>query len=103
MDDSEAVQDLLLAARFSHLEREVVKGLPVPGRIETLARGLREIRSSVRTIANRLSALLWGALAGSITQSMPALTFIVVSILRSGMIDVGGCYRRREMVGDRSV
>ena len=53
MDDSDAVQDLLLAARFSHLEREVVKGLPVPGRIATLARGLREIRSSVRTIANR--------------------------------------------------
>ena len=62
--------------------------------LKTLAS--RQLRRAVsRWTANRLSALLWGALAGSITQSMPALTFIVVNILRSGMIDVGGCYRRR--------
>ena len=64
--------------------------------------GMRLLTESLKTLAsrrlrravsgwtgNRGSALLWGALAGSITQSMPALTFIVVSILRSGMIDVG--------------
>ena len=56
--------------------------------LETLAtRRLRRLVSS--WTENRTAALLWGALAGSITQSMPALTFIVVSILRSGMIDVG--------------
>ena len=56
--------------------------------LETLAN--RRVRLAVSGWAeNRVSALLWGALAGSITQSMLALTFIVVSILRSGMIDVG--------------
>ena len=39
---------------------------------------------------NRLSALAWGALAGAITQSMSALTFIVVSILRSGLVTTRG-------------
>ena len=67
------------------------KGLPVHGRISRrLARGLpADCGRAVRAIANRLSVLLWGALAVSITQRMPALTFIVVSILRSGLIDVG--------------
>ena len=56
--------------------------------LETLAN--RRVRLAVSAwTENRVSALLWGALAGSITQSMPALTFIVVSILRSGMVDVG--------------
>lgn len=56
-------------------------------------------RAAHRWTANRFSALLWGVLAGGITQSMSALTFIVVSILRSGLIGthaalaliLGGC------------
>ena len=57
--------------------------------LKTLAsRRLR--RTANRWTANRFSALLWGALAGGITQSMSALTFIVVSILRSGLITTKG-------------
>ena len=47
-------------------------------------------RTAGRWTANRFSALLWGTLAGGITQSMPALTFIVVSTLRSGLITTKG-------------
>ena len=47
-------------------------------------------RSARRWTTNRFSALLWGVLAGGITQSMTALTFIVVSILRSGLIATRG-------------
>ena len=43
-------------------------------------------RMAQRWTANRFTALAWGALAGSITQNMTALTFIVVSFLRSGLI-----------------
>ncbi len=43
-----------------------------------------------RWTGNRLSALAWGALAGAITQSMTAKTFIVVSILRSGLVTTRG-------------
>ena len=39
--------------------------------------------SAQRWTTNPYAALLWGTLAGGITQSMTALTFIVVSILRS--------------------
>ena len=57
--------------------------------LKTLAsRRLR--RAASRWTANRFSALAWGALAGGVTQSMTAFTFIVVSILRSGMITVRG-------------
>ena len=57
--------------------------------LKTLAsRRLR--RSASRWTASRFSALLWGILAGGITQSMTALTFIVVSILRSGLIGTRG-------------
>ena len=57
--------------------------------LKTLAsRRLR--RSASRWTANRFSALLWGIVAGGITQSMTALTFIVVSILRSGLIGTRG-------------
>ena len=57
--------------------------------LKTLAsRRLR--RSARRWTTNRFSALLWGVLAGGITQSMTALTFIVVSILRSGLIATRG-------------
>ena len=49
-------------------------------------------RTAARWTANRFSALGWGALAGGITQSMSALTFIVVSILRSGLISTQGAF-----------
>ena len=49
-------------------------------------------RTAARWTASRFSALLWGGLAGSITQSMSALTFIVVSILRSGLINTRGAF-----------
>lgn len=51
-------------------------------------RRLRRIAG--RWTGNRFSALAWGALAGAITQSMSAMTFIVVSILRSGLITARG-------------
>ena len=57
--------------------------------LKTLAsRQLR--RTASRWTGNRFSALLWGALAGAVTQSMSAMTFIVVSILRSGLITIQG-------------
>ena len=57
--------------------------------LKTLA-SCRLRRTASRWTANRFSALLWGAIAGGITQSMTALTFIVVSILRSGLITTQG-------------
>lgn len=66
--------------------------------LKTLAsRRLR--RSTSRWTTNRFSALMWGVFAGGITQNVTALTFIVVSILRSGLIEtrtalaliLGGC------------
>ena len=56
-------------------------------------------RNAGRLTENRFSALAWGALAGAITQSMSAMTFIVMSLLRSGLITprgslaliLGGC------------
>lgn len=47
-------------------------------------------RLALRWTANRYSALLWGMLAGGITQNMTALTFIAVSFLRSGLIPTRG-------------
>ena len=47
-------------------------------------------RTATRWTANCFSALLWGALAGGITQSMSAMTFIVVSTLRSRLITTEG-------------
>ncbi|MDE0717866.1 MAG: Na/Pi symporter [Rhodospirillaceae bacterium] len=47
-------------------------------------------RMAQRWTANRFTALAWGALAGSITQNMTALTFIVVSFMRSGLIATRG-------------
>ena len=47
-------------------------------------------RAAGRWTENRFSALAWGALAGAITQGMTAMTFIVVSILRSGLITTQG-------------
>ena len=60
----------------------------------------RKLRRSVsRWAGNRYSALLWGCFAGSITQNQTALTFIVVNVLRAGMVPMpralalilGGC------------
>ena len=47
-------------------------------------------RTATRWTANRFSALLWGTVAGDITQSMSAMTFILVSILLSGLITTRG-------------
>ncbi|MXY33426.1 MAG: Na/Pi cotransporter family protein, partial [Boseongicola sp. SB0664_bin_43] len=47
-------------------------------------------RAAGRWTGNRFSALAWGALAGAITQSMTAKTFIVVGILRSGLVTTRG-------------
>ena len=52
--------------------------------------GRRLRLSAQRWTANPYAALLWGVLAGGITQSMTALTFIVVSILRSRLITIKG-------------
>ena len=51
----------------------------------------RRLRLSAnRWTTNRFAALLWGTLAGGITQSMTALTFIVVSIERSRLTTMSG-------------
>ena len=51
----------------------------------------RRIRQAAhRWTANRFKALLWGALAGGITQSAAAKTFIAVSILRTRLITTEG-------------
>ena len=47
-------------------------------------------RNAGQLTENRFSALAWGALAGAITQSMSATTFIVMSLLRSGLITPRG-------------
>ena len=53
--------------------------------LKTLAS--RRLRRSIsRWTSNRFSALMWGVFAGGITQNITALTFIVVSILRSELI-----------------
>ena len=39
-----------------------------------------------RLADNRFTAFGWGSLAGAITQSSPAVTFITVSMVRSGLI-----------------
>ena len=46
--------------------------------------------SATRWTSNPGAALLLGALGGAVTQSMSALTFIVVSTLRSGLITTKG-------------
>ena len=57
--------------------------------LKTLAsRRLRMVAN--RWTENRLGAFAWGTAAGAVTQSVPALTFIVVSILRSGLISTRG-------------
>ena len=41
---------------------------------------------AARLADNRFAAFGWGTLAGAITQSSPAVTFITISMLRSGLI-----------------
>ena len=47
-------------------------------------------QTAVRWTSNRHSALLWGCVAGGVTQNMTALTFITVGVLRAGMISTAG-------------
>ena len=55
--------------------------------LKTLA-GRRMRIVAARWTQNQISGLAWGTIAGGITQSTPALTFIVVSMLRSGLLSV---------------
>ena len=47
-------------------------------------------RTVNRWTGNRYSALLWGCVAGGVTQNMTALTFITVGVLRAGMVSTAG-------------
>ena len=47
-------------------------------------------QAAIRWTSNRYSALLWGCVAGGVTQNMTALTFITVGVLRAGMISTAG-------------
>ena len=54
-------------------------------RLKSLAN--RRLRMSAsRWTGSRWSGCAWGILAGAITQSMPALTFISIGMLRSGLL-----------------
>ncbi len=44
--------------------------------------------SAARWTRNRWTGLGWGTIAGAATQTMPALTFILVGMLRSGLLSV---------------
>ena len=47
----------------------------------------RRLRMSAsRWTGSRWSGCAWGIIAGAITQSMPALTFISIGMLRSGLL-----------------
>ena len=41
---------------------------------------------AVRCASNRFAALAWGVLGGAVTQTMSGLTFIVVGMLKSGLV-----------------
>ena len=59
--------------------------------LKTLA--TRRLRLMVhRWTGNPLTAIVWGAIAGAVTQSMSAMTFIVVSVLRAGLISTRGAF-----------
>ncbi len=47
----------------------------------------RRVRQSAKKwTSSRWSACLWGVLAGAITQTIPALTFITIGMVRSGLL-----------------
>ena len=51
----------------------------------------RRLRQTARRwTVHPLKAAMWGSIAGAVSQSMTALTFIVVSILRSGLTTTQG-------------
>lgn len=57
--------------------------------LKTLAsRRLRQVAQ--KWTENPFKAILWGTTVGTITQSMSAFTFLVVSLLRSGLITTKG-------------
>ena len=59
--------------------------------LKTLAsRRLRLIAN--RWTGNRFAAFAWGTIAGTVTQSTAMLTFIVVSMLRSGFVSTRGAF-----------
>ena len=63
--------------------------------LKKLARRRRR-RMAHRWTGNPFAALLWGTIGGGITQSMTALTFIVVGILRSRLTTMSGALARQE-------
>ncbi len=59
--------------------------------LKTLAsRRLRVVAN--RWTGNRFTAFAWGTIAGAVTQSTAVLTFIVVSMLRSGFVSTRGAF-----------
>ena len=44
--------------------------------------------SAARWTGNRWAGFVWGLIAGAVTQTMPALTFLMVGMLRSGLLSV---------------
>ena len=53
----------------------------------------RRVRQSARKwTSSRWSGCLWGVLAGALTQTMPALTFITIGMLRSGILTPGRAF-----------
>ena len=80
---------------------EVIAG--VAGGLGLFFVGMWLLTDNLRTLASRrlrmiahrwtengLSGFSWGALAGTVTQNSTALTFILVSMLRSGLISTRG-------------
>ena len=72
----------------------------------------RRVRqSAAKWTSSRWSGCLWGVLAGAVAQTMPALTFVTIGMLRSGILTprrafpilVGGKHRRGHVVAARVV
>ena len=45
-------------------------------------------QSAARWTGNRWTGFAWGTIAGAVTQTMPALTFITVGMVKSGLLSV---------------
>ena len=43
-------------------------------------------------IQNRFTAFVWGAIAGSVTQSVTSITFIAISMRQAGLISTGRAF-----------
>ena len=83
-----------LAALFPYGRYALSERVSVWGMTENLkALATRRLRLiAQRWTGNRLAGFAWGMAAATITQSMSALTFIVVSVLRAGLISTRGAF-----------